>query len=108
VNVHDAAIEVEAGHLAEHDVHVPTTPQRLPERQRNLDRRQRPRCHLVDERLEQEVVLPVDERDVDVRAAQGARRKEPAEAASDDDDPRHARIAPSSCRSFSFVSRPPA
>ena len=75
----------------------------LPQRRRDLDRREGAGCDLVDERLEEVEVLAVDERHLDVGAAEAADRQQAAEAAAHDDDPRHARIAPSSCSSFSFV-----
>ena len=58
-------------------------------------RGQRAGRHLVEQRLEQVVVHPVDERHVDVGAAQLARGGEPAEAAADDHDPAARRLLPS-------------
>ena len=109
VDLHGPRLEIEARHLAEHDVDVALPAQRLPERDGDLDRGERAGRDLVDERLEEKEVLPVDERHLDVGTAEPAGREQPAESAADDDDPfRHARIAPSSCSSFSFMSSPPA
>ena len=54
---------------------------------------------LIEQRLEEVEVAPVDQRDLHRRAAQRLRRVEPAETAADDDDPgcrrRHARYSTS-------------
>ena len=83
---HASRLEVEAVDLAEHDVRVALPAQDLAERERHLDRRERARRDLVGERLEEEEVLPVDERHLDVGAAEAAGCEQPAETTADDDD----------------------
>src|SRR5581483_10366246 len=103
--------EVDAGRLAEHDVCRAAAAEHLPERRRDLDRRERAGRDLVGERLEEEEVLAVDERDVDaVRAPQAAGGEQPGEPSADDDDPpaHPASLAPSSASRRRFTSSPPA
>ena len=85
--VDDAPLEVEAGDLGELDPHVAGAPQDVAQRRRDLARRQDAGGHLVQQRLEEVVVAPIEQRDVD--AAGWPRNRhggQPAEAASDDDD----------------------
>ena len=63
-------------------------PQNMADRPGDLGRRKRRRRHLVQERLEAMVVLPVKERDRNGRAAQRLGGLEAAEACADDDDVR--------------------
>ena len=101
--------EVECGRLPEDHTGVLLPAQRVSQRDRNLDRRERARRHLVDERLEEEEVLPVDERHLDVCTSKLAGRGQPAEAPTDDHDTRHdPSIAPSSSSKRRLTSRPPA
>ena len=55
------------------------------QRRRDQAGRQDPGRHLVEQRLEQVVVGPVDQRDVDVGAGQRADGVQPAEPAADHD-----------------------
>ncbi len=80
-------VELEAGDLSQDDACVALPLQDLTQWQRNLDRGERARRDLVDERLEEEEVLPVDERHVGVRLAEAADGEQPAEASAHDDDP---------------------
>jgi len=59
------------------------------DRRRDVARRQRRRRHLVQQRLEEVVVVAIEQRDANVRAVEGARGLQTAEAAADD---HHARI----------------
>ena len=52
----------------------------------DIARRQGRRGDLIQQRLKQMVVVPIEERDADRRAVQRAGRIEPAKAAADDDD----------------------
>ena len=84
--VHDPAIQVEAGHLGELDAHVLRPAQDVPQRRRDLTGREDAGRDLVQQRLEQVVVAAVDQRDVDRQLSEEAARRQPAEAAADDDD----------------------
>ena len=81
------ALEVEAGHLDELDLHVVG---RVAATWRSggaiWPGRQHARRHLVQQRLEQVVVAAVDQRDVDGQVAEEPGGGQPAEATSDDDD----------------------
>ena len=81
-----ARLEVEPGHLAEDHARVALPAHDLAQRHRDLDRRERARRDLVGERLEEIEVLPVDERHLDVGAAEPSHREQPAEPTTDDND----------------------
>ena len=66
--------------------------------------RERGRRHLVEQRLEQMVVVPVDQRDLGRRAGQGARHLEPAEAGAEDHHAKRPR--PGSLLRHNAFSRP--
>ena len=83
-----ARVEVDTDHLAEHDFGVPLAAQDVPERRRDRSLREDAARHLVQERLEQMMIRPVDQHDLDVaRAAERPCGEEAAEAAADDRDP---------------------
>ena len=82
-----AALEVDAADLGEDDLRVALVAEDVPERRRDVPLRQDARRHLVEQRLEEVVRLPVDQRHVDGRPAQRLRGGEAAEAAADDHDP---------------------
>ena len=84
--MHDPAIEVEAGHLGELDAHVLRPAQDVPQRRRDLTGREDAGRDLVQQRLEQVVVAPVDQRDVDRQLSEEPARRQATEAAADDDD----------------------
>ena len=65
-------------------------PQDPADRRRDVAGRQRRRRHLIEQRLEQVVVVAVEERDAHRRTLQRLRGREPAEAAADDHDVRRA------------------
>ena len=79
-------LQIEAGHLGQDHVDVLAPAQNVPQHRRDRTRRQDAGGHLVEERLEQVVVAPVDERDVDVGRSEQAGGGQAAEAAADDDD----------------------
>jgi hypothetical protein len=55
------------------------------QRRRDEAARQDPGGDLVQQRLEKVMVGPVHDRDIDIRAGQGARDVHPAEATADDE-----------------------
>ena len=85
-----AGVEIDADDLAEDDGRVPLVPQDVANRRRDVAFGEDSRRELVEQRLEQVVVRPVDHRDVDVGAPQPLRGEEPTEPATDD---RHAMAA---------------
>ena len=82
-----ASVEIDGDDLAEHDAGVPLVAQHVAQRRRDVSLGEDPRRDLVEQRLEQVVVGPVDERDVDVGPPQPPGGGEPAEAAADDRHP---------------------
>ena len=58
----------------------------MAQRRRDLTRRKDARRDLVQQRLEEVVVAPVDQRDIDLQVPEEATGREPAEAATDHDD----------------------
>src|SRR4029077_10808779 len=75
---------VEAADLREHDASILLSPQDRAQRGSHLGRRERTGSDLVDERLEQVEVLPIDERNVDRSTTKLAHRLQASEAAADD------------------------
>ena len=81
------ALDVDVDRLAEDHRRVALLAQHGAQRLRDLARRQRAGRDLVEHRLEQVEVAPVDERDRDLRVvAEAPRRVQPAEPAADDHD----------------------
>jgi len=87
VGVHDAALEVEVRHLGQLDADVLAPPDDVADRRGDLPGRQHARRHLVQQRLEQMVVATIDQRDVDGSVGEHPDRRQPTEAAADDDHP---------------------
>ena len=83
-----AALLVDAVHLAQQHVHVGRAAQDGADRRRDLGRRQAGGRDLVEQRLEQMVVAPVDDGDVGIGTGQRAGGAQPAEARADNDDVR--------------------
>ena len=87
-----APLEIEALDLAEQHAHVREAPEDAAQRGRDLPARQQPRRHLVQQRLEDEVVRAVDQGDLrPAGLGQRARRAHAGEASTHDDDPMHQR-----------------
>ncbi len=68
LRVHHPRLQVESRHLGQDDLHVLATAQHVAQHGRDLTGRHDAGRHLVEERLEQVVVPPVDQRDLDVGA----------------------------------------
>jgi hypothetical protein len=81
---HPPALEVEADHLGEQDLGVPLLAQDAPDRSGDVGRVQAGGGDLVEQRLEQVVVAPVEEGDPHRRPGELAGAVEPGEAAADD------------------------
>src|SRR4051812_16220050 len=83
---HGVSIEVKPHDLRELDPGVPLPPQDVSDRRRDLALRENPRRDLVEQRLEQVVIDPVDQGDVDRGSPQEARGEQPPKPAANDDD----------------------
>ena len=82
-----APLGVQADRLAEDDRRVALLAQDRAQRLRDIARRQRPGRDLVEQRLEQVEIAPVDERQTDLRIdPQAPRRIQAGEPATDDDN----------------------
>jgi hypothetical protein len=79
-------IEVEVGDLGQQDADIAVALEDRAERMGDLAGRQRPRCDLLRQRLEEMEVAAVDERDLDRRAPQRQDRLEASKTAAADDD----------------------
>ena len=79
-------VEIEADHLGEHHLAVRVAREDPTERRRDVRRRQTAGCHLVEERLKEMEVAPIDKHDVDRRALERFDRVQPGEPAPDNDD----------------------
>ena len=84
---HLAAIEVDAGNVGQNyaDICVPTHD--FADRRSDVGGRQRCRRYLIEQGLEQMIVVTVDKRDGKIIVCQRYRRRQPAEAGADNDDP---------------------
>src|SRR3954452_11588516 len=80
------AIEVEGGHGRVLDLDVAVLAQDAAYRRRDFPLRQDAGCHLVEQRLEEVVVHPVDQRHLHRCVLQEAGCEEAAETAAHDDD----------------------
>ena len=74
--------------LIHHHGYVFLVAQDGPDGLRNIRRRQHRKRHLVQQRLEQVVVAPVDQGHIDGQMRQSFRRVNPAKSAADNDDAR--------------------
>ena len=89
-SVHDPALEIEAGDLRHLDADPRQPPQHVPQRRRDVAGRKHAGRDLVEQRLEQMVIAPIDERHVDIGVAEQPGRGKTAEAAAHNDDLMHA------------------
>ncbi len=85
---HAAPLDIDGGDFRHEDGDVWPAPENAADRPGDIGGRQRGRRHLIEQRLEAMVVLPVDHDDLGIGAAERLRRLEPAEATTDDDDAR--------------------
>src|SRR5690606_37829348 len=74
--VNEPIRDVDSVHLRKHDLTVRLPPQHRPDRRADVGRRQRGRRHLIQKRLKNVVVSPVEERYLDGRFCQRLRRFE--------------------------------
>src|ERR1700685_716892 len=83
---HEAIFQIEAGDLRHQNFSIFSMPENRTNGSRNLSRRKSSGRHLIEQRLKCVVVLAVDQRDGDRRAAQRLSGGQAAESAADDDD----------------------
>ena len=86
LGLHHLAVEIEAVDLGQLDLHVLVLAQHVTQRWRDLPGRQDAGGHLVQERLEQVVVAPVDQRDLDVELGEPTARRQTSEPTADHHD----------------------
>ena len=83
----DTAVDVNAGHLGEEHLHIWVVTEDVAQRRGYLARREDAGGYLVEERLEEMVVAPVDQRYIDVaRSGQQPTCGEASESATNDHD----------------------
>jgi hypothetical protein len=80
------AFEIEIDDFAKKNPRVPLAAANVADRRRDVPLGENPGRKLIEQRLKQVVVRPVDDRDIDIGAPQRFRRKESAESAADDRD----------------------
>jgi hypothetical protein len=85
---------VDGGHLAHQHACVALSAEQVPYRPGDLRGRQAGGRDLVKQRLEQMMVLPVDQRDVHGGARQSPGDGQSAESGADNDHPRPHRLTP--------------
>ena len=78
--------DVDAGDLAEHDVDVLRARQNAADRRGDVGGRKSGGRDLIEQRLEQVIVVLVDDRDVERRSGKRLCGGQSAESGSDDDD----------------------
>ncbi len=83
--VHDPSVQIQVFHPGQHDARVGLFPDDAAQRRRDEASGQDPGSDLIQQRLEQVVIGPVHDRDVDIGAGQGTRHPHPAEPATNDD-----------------------
>ena len=79
-------VEIDIDDFAKHNARVPLVAENVTDRQRDVPLGQNARRELMQQRLNQMVICPVDDGDIDLGAPQRLRRRESAESAADDHD----------------------
>ena len=87
-----APVEIDIHDLSQHNGCVPLVAEHVADRRRDVPLGENPGRDLIEQRLKQVVVRPVDDGDIDRAAPQRFRRKESAESAADDHD-----VMPAAC-----------
>ena len=93
-------------HLAKQHCDVALVAQDVPDRRRDVALGENPRCHLVQQRLEEMVVVAVDDGHVHGGVSQSPGREQTTEAAAHDRDTMTAgfrAVAHRACREFDVV-----
>ena len=85
--VHDVPLQIEPGDLRKLHPHVLVLAYHVPNWRRDLTGRKQARCHLIQKGLEQVVVTPVDQRDIDRLAPQPPGGGQATEPSTNDHDP---------------------
>src|SRR5215469_14794703 len=87
-SIHDAAVEIESGHLGHEDFHVLVCPENRADGFCDLSGRKPGSRDLVQKGLKGMEILAVDHCDLDRRFGQGARGIQPTKSRADDDNSR--------------------
>src|SRR2546423_170527 len=88
VDTHDAFLGIDLAHLRHQNFGIPQMTQYPADGSGDVARRQRRRRHLVQQRLKDEMIRPIDERDIDVGTSEDMRGGDSPEPAADDYDAR--------------------
>ena len=86
VDGHAAGVEIDIDHCAENDPRVPLAAQRITNRHGDIPLGEYSRRDLMQQRLNQVVIRPVDDGDINGSPPQGLRRSQSSESAADDHD----------------------
>jgi hypothetical protein len=93
IDRHAASIEIDIDHFAEDNARVPLVAQNVTDRPGDVPLGQNSCRELMQQRLNQVVIRPVDDGDIDVGAPQHLRRRKSSESAADNHD-----VMPACCR----------
>ncbi len=85
-HVDRSGAQVHSSHFAEHHVDIALLLGELPDRSGDLGRCQHRRRRLIEQRLENMVIAPVDQNDVGIGSSQSASRGDPSKATAHDHD----------------------
>jgi hypothetical protein len=80
--------QVEAGYFGQHHRQVLLLAGKLPNWRRDVGRREDRGCHLIEQRLKDVVITPIDQNNIGIALPQCPRRGHAAETAADDDNSR--------------------
>ena len=83
---HPPAGNVDGVRLAKQHANVRRPPDNPPDRRRDVAGRQRGGGHLIEQRLEEMVVMPIQQRDAEGPPPQDFGRRQPSESATNDND----------------------
>ena len=81
-----AGSKVDAGHLRQEYADVSLLHLKLTDWRSDLSRREDSRCHLIEQRLKNVVVAPIDQDELDIGVPQRVRCGDPGKTAADDHD----------------------
>jgi hypothetical protein len=86
VELDDAFVDVDALRFGKQHAHVLVRRQQVSKRRCNVRGRQQRSGHLVEQRLKEVMIRPVDERDANGLTSKGPRSGKPTKATTENDD----------------------